>query len=123
LKVAETVEGKTRILRRDILEPLPDYQTETQDYHNPDGTTLHLAYSLKPGFRIGDELVFYARGFATLDADPVEAKLGEWQPGGGIGWETMEKHSGTMFVRCIRRGQESPLEEVPVVKESYSFGK
>jgi hypothetical protein len=117
LKVAETVEGKTRILRRVILEALPEYQTETQDYRDPDGTMTHLDYSLKPGFRIGDDLVFYARGFAVLDPDPIEAKLGEWHSAGGIGWPTMEKHSGTMYVRCIRRGEVSPPEEVPVVKQ------
>jgi hypothetical protein len=118
IKVTETVDGKTRILRRDIFEALPDYQTETQDYRDAQGNVLgRLAYAMKAGFLIGDNLVYYARQLGLPDAVPMETKLGEWRPTDGLGWPTMEKHSGTMYVRCIMRGQESPPEEVPVAKE------
>jgi hypothetical protein len=121
VKAAETVDGKTRILRRDILESLPDYQTLTQDYRFEDGSTGHLTLTLKPAFRIGDVFVYCSRSYGLPDADPMETKLGEWNSAGGMGSPTMEKHSGAMYVRCIHRGQESPPDEVPVVKPYNPF--
>ena len=114
-KVAETIDGKTHIIRREILEPLAGFQTVTQEFRLADGSASRLTYSLKAGFRNGENLVFYGRAYGLPDADPLETKPGEWHSAGGVGWGSdMEKHSGTMYLRCIHRGQESPAEEVPV---------
>jgi len=115
LKVGETIDGKTRIIRREILEPPSDFQTVTQEFRLADGSTSRLSYSFKAGFRSAETLVYYSRAFGVLDPDPLETKLGEWHSAGGVGWgPNMEKHSGTIYLRCIHRGQQSPAEEVPV---------
>ena len=123
VKVAETREGKTRIVRREIIDPSADYHTETQEYQLPHEGPGRLALSFKPGFRIGENFVYYSRGLGLPDPDLVETSLGEWQGTGAAGWGLSQKVWGSMYIRIIRRGEESTLEEVPAIKHPYDFSK
>ena len=115
VKIAETIRGKTSVIRQDLLQPAAGYQTIVQEFHLEGGESGRVGVQLKPAFRIGNSFVYYERMFGLPDPDPVECKLGEWHSGGGAGWPTMEARSGMIYFRAIHRGQQSPRDEVPVI--------
>jgi len=119
VKAAEVVDGKLRILRREILEPSSQPQTLRQEFPQSSGSLGSLTVTFKPAFRFGDAYVTYLYSYGLPDADPVEMQLGEWLFGGASSWDRQQHRWGTLFYRVTRRGNESASDEVPVLNYPY----